>query len=881
MTAVYEKNRELFLRVNPSIHDVISNYKSSKWEWCETEKGEKNLKQDINGHPFYLHSQKGAMDEIQKWFFHLDKISGKAIFIFGLGLGYHYQLIKEWLRNDPARFLVFIEDDLEVIQHFLTLEQSFDLLNDPQVILRFFYLPKEDYHLFKAQFNSLLAGFFHHFPSFHALESYRTYRGQMFQVLSQMITLSWGELNMSYSTILKSSFYEDFKNSYENYPYLYKSYSFDKLKGLFKDIPTLMCGAGPSLEAAIPLIKNLENSALIIAGGSALNALSSHSILPHFGCGVDPSLSQKSRFMSNFAYEVPIIFMTRFHYQAFPIIKGPMIYVKGLIGFPVSYWFEHKWGLYTGEYESNYGISSPTFLTTIMAGIGTKRIYLLGMDLSYPNQKRYSSGIQAHPTDILEEKKYIYSAQPDSIPARNSHGDHVQTSLQMKFEASYYSEFAQTHPDISVINTTLNGLEIFNIPHQSLESVAFDRTYDLLGRVHAAIQNGKIALDFPAIKSALDEWKKSFENCKEIGEGLLKKLKKGESAIDLNHEFGNEDAFLSVLAYYLIFMEPDFFLDHYQIDCHPERFTQEEIAAKQHHYQERRLSFLVNAAKWHAENISQGLDHYAEHERLLHSFTRKSILKPPERLPEKNTTPDISPADQVTEVVNEVDGKWEGVYRIYYPSGTLFGESHYAKGVLHGPSRYYDEQKNLLSEVEFVNGQREGDHFLYYPSGKVYGIQRFKNGRRHGRQEYYYPTGILKSLIHYSDGLLEGNVNIYHENGANERQLTFIKGKLNGYEYGWSANEKLIHQSEYAMGTPINQSKVWSQNGKLIQQYNYHADTGKFDFFTWDEQGKILKKEIYVPDNAFELIKNKSEGINQSIAALKAELDRLKKEKMP
>lgn len=885
MTETYDKNLDLFLRVNPSLREILPSYQMGNWEWCETDKKETNLKRDIKGHTMYLHSPQGAVDEIARWFFTQFNHQCKSWFIFGLGLGYHYDVMKSWLRQDKNRFLVFIEDDLEVIKKFLSLDKAFDLLNDPQVIVRFFYLPKEDYRIFTEQFNSLLAGFFHLSPSLHALDSYRLYREQMFNVLTQMINLAWAELNMTYQAIVVHSFPEEFYNFYQNFPYVHQSYSFEKMHGLFPNIPILMCGAGPSLELNFPLLKKLENQALIVGGGSALNALSAHSIIPHFGGGVDPTLNQKSRFLSNQAFEVPIAYMGRFNHDAFEVIKGPKLYVKGLIGFPAGFWFENKLKMFTGPYVADFGISTPTFLTTVLSKLGTKQIVLCGMDLSFKQQKRYSPGIQAHPTDLLEVKKFTHSVHSDLIPAKNSLGETVYTSMQMKYEASYYAEFAQMNPHISLINATVTGLDIFQVPSQPLHTLEFTRSYDLRGRIHAAIQNARFTFTFDEVKTALDEWKSSFEKCLKAIEENLETLSKTESIPEFESQlkktatFADEPAYSMVLSVYMTILEPDFFLDNYQMDCHPERFSEQEIFDKKHAYHKRRLEFMKHACDWHVKIIEKSLNEYADNQSLLKGFSSKSLLEAPKRNPPKHDYPKISASHRVVEQVDEVNGMWEGAYRVYYPSGILFGESHYISGILNGPSKFYDEDRNLLAETVFVNGQRQGDCWFYYSSGSVYSRQRYQKGLLHGPQEYFYADGKLKTLMNYRDGVLEGEVKIFHENGAREREMHFLQGKLNGFEYGWNAADKLIHESQYKMGRPIGTSRVWDKDGKLLQLYTYHGDTGNYDITEWDSEGKVVRNEVHQSAGMLDDIQHKSDELTKSIADLKSELERIKKER--
>lgn len=54
-------------------------------------------------------------------------------------------------------------------------------------------------------------------------------------------------------------------------------------------------------------------------------------------------------------------------------------------------------------------------------------------------------------------------------------------------------------------------------------------------------------------------------------------------------------------------------------------------------------------------------------------------------------------------------GKYDGVYKRYYENRNIVQqEATYKNGVLHGKTRYYDDQGNLLLEYDYANGEKVG-----------------------------------------------------------------------------------------------------------------------------------------------------------------------------
>jgi len=95
--------------------------------------------------------------------------------------------------------------------------------------------------------------------------------------------------------------------------------------------------------------------------------------------------------------------------------------------------------------------------------------------------------------------------------------------------------------------------------------------------------------------------------------------------------------------------------------------------------------------------------------------------------------------------------------QFYTPSGAM--ES---KGLMRGKERegkwlfYHPDGKSVMSEENYVDGKLDGDYKTFYPSGAPTEITFYKNGVLHGNYKKYSVKGFLYQDFNYSRGKLNG-----------------------------------------------------------------------------------------------------------------------------
>jgi hypothetical protein len=432
---------------------------------------------------------------------HFDPGKAEAIFVYGLGNGAPYFQLQTWLHEKKERKLIFLEEETGAFSYFLHLDYSRRIIQDSQV-----YFERS----LDAQFIA------DKFPIHRAeIVAIPTKNKRRFESLKndlfRKITLS----HAIYQDRLHG--YHPYKNFIQNISRVGASFYANGLKDAFQGIPAIVCGAGPSLQEAIPLLKRLSNKALIIAGGSTLAALSSQGVPIHFGVAIDPNLEEYRRMKNSFAFETPLLFSTRVHPQIFQTCNGPFGYMRSGIGGILELWMEESLGLFDpliGEKLSPESISVTTICMAWAEFLGCSTILFSGVDLAYTNQKRYADGVEAN-EDVSFSLLDLEKSLADRILIRKDPlGRPIYTATRWVMEAASIGDYAKKHKHISFINTGDSGLKIPGVPFMSLSEATdqyLQNDFDLCEEISKKVARAQMSIKtVESIEKKISELKMSL-----------------------------------------------------------------------------------------------------------------------------------------------------------------------------------------------------------------------------------------------------------------------------------------------------------------------------------------------------------------------------------
>ncbi len=458
---------------------------------------------------------------LEAWLEKQDLREIDILYIVGL-IGYSLpKSISDWLEEKKERALIFIEEELGAFASF----KNTNLLDNPQIHL---YYAQEDPIEVLAQM----------FPCDHLA----IFEGKPFDVLT--LQRRSAALSALYSDVLYS--HKIVENVFKNFSYLASSFD---TKGDCKNIPAIICGAGPSLEKSLPELREMKDKALIFAGGSAITALTQNQVAPHFAMALDPNREEFERLKQSTFFEGPFLFAPRLNRQVFSTVNGPFGYMKTDTGGLAESWLEEKLGIEGEPVGAELG--SEAFSVTTMAisyaqVLGCNPIILVGVDLSYKEGKRYPDGIEAEEA-ILNDPR----ALEKPLVRKGIHGEEVETLLKWVMEADCISAFAENHPDTQILNATEGGLGFEGIPNTSLsQALKGAQTQDLSGAIHQWVVTTPFSFDDEKFTSLMDQLCASLDRCEHLCRQILKELEKGPEGGRLvlyKSDLSEEDAFHCLL----------------------------------------------------------------------------------------------------------------------------------------------------------------------------------------------------------------------------------------------------------------------------------------------------------------------------------------------
>jgi antitoxin component YwqK of YwqJK toxin-antitoxin module len=890
---LFQKNLSRWRLMSPGGAALVAETVCDHVFLCQSESGVDNLRLVQGDKEIYVHSKVDPLQEAAEWFAHLRLKGIEIIYIYGVGLGYYYDAAKEWLKSSERHHLVFFEPDLQVLHRLLETERGSLLLHDRQVTI--YYLISEAEESF-PEYHQLTFSFSAHPFTITSLASYKeVYPVQYNEFISRISFFS----KMNGLNILEYDHHglTIFRNLFHNYLTLPRSYLGNKLFGNFNGIPAIICGAGPSLDKNIEVLATLGDRALIFAGGTALNALNSQGVMPHFGVGIDPNRDYFKRLVMNHAYELPFFYRGRIFYEGLKVIHGDKLYITGSPGYGIGGWLEKELGISDVEIQEGFNVLN--FSLALACAMGCNPLICVGIDLAYTRAESYAKGIVSHPIHGGKENFRTKQIEDDLITKNDIYGIPIYTLWKWVAESMWYSIFDHDHPEITLINATEGGIgfpEVKNMTLADVKQQFLTKSYAFKAYVHGEIQNSRFPpnVTFPEIKELLEKMMRSLLKCSEASRKVVEMLMKRGKAIaahdkddaGLIAQMQEEEANLHQELAYTYILDPfntalinRQSLQTTQLKLDEGVVPDIEIRKNRIILDLERYQSLTKTAFFNASLI-QGVvkEHEANQEKLEKTPEELQLI---EKIREEYPLPTASreeiysfqqPALKIIDpefclnyTETFIPDSEEGCETRLYTDGSIKFEQHYRNKVLHGPSTYYGKEHQILAQSWFINGKQEGKMRTYYPDGNLYSQQGFRDGDWEGLQRFFYSDGLPKTFFSCIKGQLHGEVALFYPSGRRARSLYFANGKREGVERLWSESGQLQIEAHYADNQPIQTAKTWHSNGILAKEILYDDASKCIQIQEWDLEGKPVPQVENRQEDYFELVTRQTGKLTESL----------------
>jgi|GEM_PF-3089081 len=213
-----------------------------------------------------------------------------------------------------------------------------------------------------------------------------------------------------------------------------------------------------------------------------------------------------------------------------------------------------------------------------------------------------------------------------------------------------------------------------------------------------------------------------------------------------------------------------------------------------------------------------------------------------------------------------VNGKADGVYKVFSTDGSLLFETAYANGKMNGVRRFYPQSKDAIMEANYSNGSLTGKIKVIQPDYNVFLL--YPGNLTNGTIEYYDMDSNLFCEVPFIEGnVVDGEVIDYHYRSKNKRLVrNHRRGRLDGKTEYFDEQGKSKCILNFSDGMPIGEHKEFyliagGHLGGIYKEsfYDQHGiKTGTWK--TYDENGKLSSEVPYVNGKKNGLERMYSEG---------------------
>lgn len=147
---------------------------------------------------------------------------------------------------------------------------------------------------------------------------------------------------------------------------------------------------------------------------------------------------------------------------------------------------------------------------------------------------------------------------------------------------------------------------------------------------------------------------------------------------------------------------------------------------------------------------------------------------------------------------------------------------------------------------DLLNGKKEGLWKIYYETGSPRSIMEYRSGIVYGLVITFDHSGFVMKEEHYVDGKLDGFCINYHNGGKIKSYATYSAGLLNGKKVVNYDDGSRQEESNWSMGKKNGLTKWFYQGGKPLGEYYYTNDVNNGACILYDAKGNVIKTGQFV-----------------------------------
>ncbi|MBQ4115114.1 motility associated factor glycosyltransferase family protein [bacterium] len=486
MNNLFYKNLSALAKKNQNLAMKLEKYVPLELATLVNQNGNYNLQYKNK----LIHDSQNPLLEAQNIFKQIVNVPTSIHFVYGLGLGYLFQLIS---LNSKGTVILY-EPDLNILWISFTLvDFSADILKDNVYITDNFDEASSVIYSHSATKTT---------PQLISLPSQRGFDPQGFDslVLKLQNLIGSFSLDLKYT---KEKLYPALLMLMNNIPFLQNEIPLVHYKDCLKGKTAVVVSAGPTLDRNIEMLKKNRDKYVLFTVGTALKTLYANDIKPDFLVVIETYNS--SRQVEGLDLSDVYFITEPYSNPDLRNFKFKQVLSHISVNMPIN----HLWGEICGENIEEYWSKGTVSYTALNCArlLGCSKIILVGQDLAYIEGQCYSkdsvykdlicgvnpetnrweimakdfdkfaSAISTSPDKNIRDsvaKRRLTNLNNSLHLVKGINGDMIPTESVYATFVKPLEEFVQEFNDREYINTSLVGAQIDGYKNISLEEALSD-----------------------------------------------------------------------------------------------------------------------------------------------------------------------------------------------------------------------------------------------------------------------------------------------------------------------------------------------------------------------------------------------------------------------
>jgi hypothetical protein len=447
---IWENNIRLLKSNYPALADQLEKNTSvfeGSIEIRETPSG--NPSMVIND--LYIHSPRFPNKEAEKLAIGLDDTN--PVLILGLGLGYVLEAI---IKRCPHKPVIVAEKHFSLFRKALETRNFSAILSKPNII---WFIGGE-----AKGITSVLELFSEH-PEILPNRNLMQIDSDWYEEIETAVKAFSNKDDINSATLRRFG-KRWVRNLGSNVEAIRDLPGIKYLEGIAADFPVFLAAAGPSLDEIIPYLKDIRERCLIVAVDTSLRLLLSNGIDPDFVVVVDPQY-WNARHLDRCLTHKSCLIAESAVYPEVLRRKWKRTFLCSSL-FPLGRFIEDR---ISPKGMLGAGGSVATTAWDFARILGTKEIWISGLDLSFPQLKTHFKGARFEERILTESNRFV-PAETKSVNmlfgghpffAARADGEKTLTDKRLSLYASWFDHRFKQYPSVKNKSFSSQGLFIQNM----------------------------------------------------------------------------------------------------------------------------------------------------------------------------------------------------------------------------------------------------------------------------------------------------------------------------------------------------------------------------------------------------------------------------------